>query len=142
MEETKAEAIPMKTLTEKLQNLQGLGIDAFKKEFNKINTLHNSKEDKQIIEDFFKENAKKAIDENHKEISEISLKIKLQEVTEILSLSYIAKTYFKKSRQWFSQRLNNNIVNGTPAQFTTDEIKVLNIALQDISKKIGSISIM
>lgn len=132
----------MKTLTEKLQNLQSLDIDAFKKEFDQINTLHNSKEEKKIIEDFFKGNAKKTIEENSKEITEISLKIKLLEITEILSLSYIAKTYFKKSRQWFSQRLNNNIVNGKSVEFTKDEIQVLDFALKDISKKIGSISII
>lgn len=59
----------------------------------------------------------------------------------ILPLSHIAEHYFKKSRQWLYQRINGNIVNGKPAQFTDEEIETLNFALQDISKKIGSIRV-
>ena len=99
------------------------------------------KKKKKTIAYYFRNNAKKTIEENKKGIAEISLKIKLHEATQIVSLSYLSKTYFKKSRQWFSQRLNNNIVNGNPAKFTEEELNILDFALKDISKKIGSISI-
>lgn len=68
-------------------------------------------------------------------------KKRLDEISNIISISYIAKEYFGKTPQWFYQRLNENIVNGKPATFTEDEIKTLNFALKDISKKIGSVSI-
>ena len=42
----------MKTLAEKLQNLQSLDIDKFENELTKINVAHNSKKDQKIIEDF------------------------------------------------------------------------------------------
>ncbi len=69
------------------------------------------------------------------------LKAKMQEILPALSLSFIAKEYFQKSRQWISQRLNGNCVNGKPAQFTEAELETLKFALDDLSKKIGSAGI-
>lgn len=69
------------------------------------------------------------------------VKKKLENIASIISISYIAKEYFGKTPQWFYQRLNENTVNGKPAEFTPEELKTLNLALQDISKKIGSVSI-
>ncbi len=66
------------------------------------------------------------------------LRKKLNDVLPIVSVSYLAKTYFHRSPQWFYQRLNGNSVNGRPAQFTNDELKVLHDALLDISGKIGA----
>jgi len=72
---------------------------------------------------------------------ELALKSQLEEVLPILSVSFIAKNYFNKSRQWFYQKLNGNIVNGKPAKFTKEEIKTLNSALKDLSKKIGAVKV-
>lgn len=72
---------------------------------------------------------------------ELALKSQLEEVLPILSVSFIAKNYFNKSRQWFYQKLNGNIVNGKPAKFTKEEIKTLNSALKDLSKKIGAVEV-
>ncbi len=72
---------------------------------------------------------------------DLILKAQLNDLLPVISISYIAKTYFNKSRQWFYQKLNGNIVNGKPAKFTEEEIKTLNLALKDISKKIGSIEV-
>lgn len=66
---------------------------------------------------------------------------KLGELPDICNMGYIAQRYFGKTRQWLYQRLNGNLVNGKPAQFTQEEIKILNEALQDIGQKISSISI-
>lgn len=72
---------------------------------------------------------------------ELVLKSQLKEILPVLSVSYIAKNYFNKSRQWFYQKLNGNIVNGKPAKFTKEEIETLNFALKDLSKKIGSLEV-
>lgn len=69
------------------------------------------------------------------------VKQELEKITDIISVSYIAKEYFNKTPQWFYQRLNENSINGKPAQFTDEEIKTLNFALKDIGKKIGSIRV-
>ncbi|WP_372472624.1 DUF5053 domain-containing protein [Capnocytophaga sp. ARDL2] len=75
------------------------------------------------------------------EIEEVLLKDKLKDVANIVSFSYIAKQYFGKSRSWLHQRINGHLVNGKPATLTEEEKQTLNFALQDITKKIGSISI-
>ncbi|MGV8095977.1 MAG: DUF5053 domain-containing protein [Mangrovibacterium sp.] len=64
------------------------------------------------------------------------LRLKLEPIMEVVSLSYIAKTYFRKSRSWLSQRLNGHLVNGIPASFTSDELKTLSDALFDIGSRV------
>ena len=59
--------------------------------------------------------------------------VRLGEVANIISLSYISKKYFGKTRQWLYQRLNGNMVNGKRAKFTDDERKILSKALDEIS---------
>jgi hypothetical protein len=77
-------------------------------------------------------------------ISEIKEGIELGEIADMASMSYIAEKYFKKTRTWLYQRLNGNIVNGKPAQFTKEEKETFAKALQDMSKKFHekSLSIM
>jgi len=79
----------------------------------------------------------KASKETVKEIDELILKEKLKDVLPALSISYFAKTYFKKTPQWFYQRLNGNAVNGKSAKFTQEELKTLSFALTDVSKRIN-----
>lgn len=66
-------------------------------------------------------------------------KERLKEVLPLISISYITKIYFNKSRHWFYQKLNGNIVNGKPARFTPEEIEALNFALKDVSRKLAAI---
>jgi hypothetical protein len=73
-------------------------------------------------------------------IEELKVLVDLSDVTEIVSISYIAKTYFKKSHAWLSQRINGNIVNGKPAQFSIEELRTLKQALEDISIKMQNAS--
>lgn len=80
----------------------------------------------------------------HKDVADIEEQLvrrQMQEVLPILSVSYLAKHYFGKSTSWFYQRLNGNKVNGKIVSFTREEIAILNEALQDISKKVGTLSI-
>jgi hypothetical protein len=73
-------------------------------------------------------------------IKELKVLVDLGDVTEIVSISYIAKKYFNKSRAWLAQRINGNIVNGKPAQFSADELDTLKKALEDISLKMQDAS--
>lgn len=66
---------------------------------------------------------------------------RLGEITDMVSMAYIAKTYFKKSRSWLAHKLNGNIVNGKPSQFTEEELKTLRFALNDMSNKLNYMSI-
>lgn len=71
----------------------------------------------------------------------LRIKEQLNDISEIVSMSYIAKTYFNKTKGWLSQRINELNVNGKPARFTADEIEILNAALRDISQKIGLVQV-
>lgn len=87
------------------------------------------------------ESAKETADRAEALVKQTRVREQLENALPVLPLSYIAEHYFKKSRQWLYQKINGNIVNGKPAQFTDEEINTLNTALQDISKKIGSLRV-
>lgn len=72
---------------------------------------------------------------------ELTIKEQLKDISEVVSLSYIAKKYFGKSRAWLYQRINGNSVRGQIYTLSPEEIDTLNFALRDISNKIGSLSI-
>lgn len=65
---------------------------------------------------------------------------RLGEITDMVSMAYIAKTYFKKSRSWLAHKLNGNIVNGKPSQFTEEELKTLRFVLNDMASKLRVMS--
>jgi hypothetical protein len=111
-----------------------------------LDKLHKKYEDnieaKKYILDFIKEGivtSGKGIDRKEQEVN---LKTQISEIAKIVSLSYIAKKYFGKTRYWLYQRINGNIVNGRVAHFTEKEIEILNFAFKDIGKKIGSFSVV
>ena len=75
------------------------------------------------------------------EAAEIILREQLKDILPVVSLAYISKTYFKKTRQWLYQRINGSLVNGKPARFTPEEIDTLNLALKDIGNRLSSINV-
>lgn len=78
------------------------------------------------------------IEESNQIADELILKQKLEEVLPIISVSYLAKNYFKKTPQWFYQRLNGNSVNGKEAHFTHNELETLSVALKEIGQKLST----
>ena len=72
---------------------------------------------------------------------ELRIKEQLSQISEMISMSYIAKRYFSKSKSWLSQRINEFDVNGKPAKFLPEEVDTLNFAIKDISKKLDAVSI-
>lgn len=62
--------------------------------------------------------------------------IAMFDVCLLVNFSEIARTYFKKSVNWFNQRLHGHTVNGKPAEFKPDELKTLSDALRDIANKL------
>ena len=88
--------------------------------------------------------ARALIEKGDKMIAEETDHIRQQlgEIPEILSMSYIAKNYFGKSRTWLYQRINGNNVNGKPAYFTRSERKQLQDALHDIGEKLSAITLV
>ena len=74
------------------------------------------------------------------EADELIFRAKLGDLPEALSLSYIAKKYFGKSRGWLMQKVNGNKVNGKVAAFTDDERLLFRRALQDLSEKMSAVA--
>lgn len=74
--------------------------------------------------------------ENNDTTKRIVTNIKFMNGNDLLKVingSYISERFFGKSRSWFSQKLNNNIKNGKPCEFTKEELKTLSNALQTIA---------
>jgi len=122
----------------KFRPLIGKDNEAFEKQLDILYEKFQSDEEKEIITNFIISEIDKSGEVVDNFIEEAKVKIQLIEVAEIVSLSYIAKKYFNKTRNWLYQKINGSIINGKPTRFTNEEINTLNFALQDISKKIGS----
>lgn len=70
--------------------------------------------------------------ETAKEAATLAVRQQLEKILPMISMAYIAKTYFGKSKEWLYQRINGNTVNGKPAMFTAEELARLNEALQNM----------
>jgi hypothetical protein len=88
----------------------------------------------------YKQSTKEGIIAIGNRVEELVEKVELGKVSNIVSISYIAQTYFGKTRHWLYQRLNGNLVNGKPARFTPSEKIRLKEALQDIGRIITNTS--
>lgn len=93
-------------------------------------------EEAQMLANILLECVNEEIEKTDVFIREVRLRKILGKVYEAVSWSYIAKTYFGKSRSWLNQRLNNFLVNGKEAQFTPEELNRLQKALLDLSSDI------
>lgn len=104
---------------------------------DEVEAFANSKsdEEKQLISEAFIKGANEACARADKLIDDV-LRNKLDSIYESVSWSYIARTYFNKSRAWLSQRINGFLIHGKEAQFTHEEKQTLLQALRDISGRI------
>ena len=93
-----------------------------------------SDEEKQLVNEAFIAGANDACARADKLIDNV-LRNKLDGIYESISWSYIARTYFNKSRAWLSQRINGLMIHGKEVQFTYEEKQTLLQALRDIGKK-------
>jgi Domain of unknown function (DUF5053) len=80
----------------------------------------------------------KEIKEIELEVEEYNVKQQLGELADVINFSYIARTYFNKSKYWLYQRINGYSVNGQKATFTPSERTKFNAALEDVKYKISS----
>ncbi len=121
-----------------MNRLSGKDLDNFLQE---IKTKYTSVEDKKIITDFLISELSEIKSDIASIDKELTIKEQLKDISEVVSLSYIAKRYFGKSRAWLYQRINGNKVRGKVYKLSPEEINTLNAALKEIGNKIGSLSI-
>ena len=131
----------MRTLTDdllKMDTLHGEELDAHLLE---MKALYTKPEEKEAIRKHLDtelnaiENRIDALDKS------ITIREQMNEVIDLIPVSYIAKNYFGKSRAWLYQRINGYKVRGRVYSLNDKEIETFNRALKDISNKIGSVSV-
>lgn len=58
------------------------------------------------------------------------------EVLDTINCAAVARRFFKRSRAWIIQRLNNNTVNGRPVSFTPEELLKLRTSLKVLASEL------
>lgn len=128
----------MKPIEKELEKLMQLsGTDKFDTELERLKNTYTSEDDRKIVKKFIINGLANA--EN--EIKEIDIKMQLAEISQFINMSYIAKHYFNRSKQWLSQRINGNVVSGKPRYLSESEKQTLNNALRDLSKRINAVQV-
>ena len=131
-------------LADKLNELNNVivssDLDNFQRITDELYQTASSDKERNMITKFIENSLESDFKTMEEDFNLLKTKAKLLEIDEMISYSYIAKNYFKKSNEWLYQRIRGYNVNGKPAKFSKEELNILNFAMQDISKKIGSIT--
>lgn len=131
----------MRTLTDdllKMDTLHGEELDAHLLE---MKTLYTKPEEKEAIRKHLDAELN-AIENRVDSLGKsITIREQMNEVIDLIPVSYIAKNYFGKSRAWLYQRINGYKVRGRVYSLNEKEVETFNRALKDISNKIGSLSV-
>lgn len=138
----------MKGLKEELDELRKVFRDItpeteeeYKRRFLSIQERYTSSEDAETISEYMM-SCYQIMDENIEEVDRLlTIQEQLKPIKEILPISYIARTYFGKSSAWLQQRLYGYKVRGKVYKLSEKDLCTFNNALQDISKRIGSLVI-
>jgi hypothetical protein len=93
------------------------------------------------VQRIFLEGQDAAIREAKETLEELRLYTELERVSRYVSMAYISKTFFGKSRQWLNNRIKGNMVNGKSAVFTRNELKQFSSALNQLSEEMKDTAI-
>ena len=131
----------MRTLKEDLLKMDNLHGDELDAHLYEMKSLYTKQEEKEAIRKHLDKNLA-TIDDNIKEIDKrLTIREQLTEIVDIITISYIAKNYFGKSRAWLYQRINGYKVRGRIYTLNEKELEIFNRALKEISNKISSLSV-
>jgi hypothetical protein len=84
------------------------------------------------------ERTEQAIVNAGKVVNRVKLALKINPVTDYVSISYISRRFFGKSRSWLHNRLQGYNNNGKPDTLSAEDINTLQNALFTISDEIKS----
>jgi hypothetical protein len=110
---------------------------------DELDTLLNnfpalSPEQEKLFGDALNERTEQAIVTAGKVVNRARLMLKIKPVTDYVSISYISRRFFGKSRSWLHNRLQGYRNNGKPDTLSTEDINTLQNALFTISDEIKS----
>lgn len=138
----------MKTIQEELRELQAImnatteeSDTRYQEKFMYIKEHYTTPEDADAIADFMLSRFDSLSDEVEEFKKQLSIQEQFEQVKDIVSVSYIAKNYFGKSAAWLQQRIYGYKVRGKVYSLSSADVDTFNHALQDISKRIGSLQI-
>lgn len=131
----------MRTLEEDLLKMDKLHGDELDTHLYEMKALYTKPEEKEAI----RKHLDKALDTIADSVEEIDRRLtireQMNEIIDLIPLSYIAKNYFGKSRSWLYQRINGYKIRGQVYTLNERELEIFNRALKDIGNKIGSLSV-
>ncbi|WP_302306465.1 DUF5053 domain-containing protein [Bacteroides finegoldii] len=131
----------MRTLEEDLLKMDSLHGDELDAHLYEMKALYTKPEEREAI----RKHLDKTLDTIANNVESISSRLtireQMNEIIDLIPVSYIAKNYFGKSRAWLYQRINGYKVRGHVYTLNEKELEMFNRALKDISNKIGSLSV-
>lgn len=131
----------MRTIEEDLLKMDSLHGDELDAHLYEMKALYTKPEEKEAI----RKHLDKTLDTIANNVESISNRLtireQMNEIIELIPVSYIAKNYFGKSRAWLYQRINGYKVRGHVYTLNEKEFEIFNRALKDIGNKIGSLSV-
>ena len=131
----------MRTLKDDLSKMDTLHDEELDAHLLEMKALYTKPEEKEAIRKHLDaelnaiENRVDSLDKS------ITIREQMNEIMDLVPVSYIAKNYFGKSRAWLYQRINGYKVRGRVYSLNEKEVETFNRALKDISNKIGSLSV-
>lgn len=138
----------MKTLQEELKELGAImnattdeNDTQYQEKFLYIKEHYTTPKDAEAIADFMLNRFDSLNNKVEEFKKQLSIQEQFEQVKDIVSVSYIAKNYFGKSAAWLQQRIYGYKVRGKVYSLSSDDVDTFNYALQDISKRIGSLQI-
>lgn len=131
----------MRTLEEDLLKMDSLHGEELDAHLYEMKSLYTKPEEKEAI----RKHLDKELDTIACDVENIDKKLiireQIQDIANLVPMSYIAKEYFGKSRAWLYQRINGYKVRGKVYSLNDKEIEIFNRALKEIGEKIGSLSV-
>lgn len=131
----------MRTLEEDLLKMGSLHGDELDVHLYEMKALYIKPEEKEAIRKYLDKELNTIADNIESIDRRLTIREQMDEVIDLIPVSYIAKNYFGKSRGWLYQRINGYKVRGQVYTLNEKELEVFNRALKDIGNKIGSLSV-
>jgi hypothetical protein len=73
-------------------------------------------------------------------MAEVTVKEKLRDILAEINYGQLCMQYFHKSPTWLYNKINRNIVNGKPSDFSQEELAMLKEALCNLSDRIKRVA--
>lgn len=131
----------MRTLEEDLLKMDSLHGDELDAHLYEMKALYVKPEEKEMIRRHLDKTLDTIADNVESIGNRLTIREQMDEIIDLIPVSYIAKNYFGKSRAWLYQRINGYKIRGRVYTLNEKELEIFNRALKDIGNKIGSLSV-